>query len=249
MTRVAIVATSAVVRAGLEALVATTPALTVVGAVAEPEGGEMAATAPALLDAVRSLDPDVIVWAPATDRRTGDPANLDLVVDRREGSVFADPTADPSSERLVPTARGRAVPSIVVLADHPDPEWTTAALRAGVRAVLPREATAAELVAAVGAAAAGLTALPPDLAAELASAAAPRPPTPAAVAPPTPLTPRELEVLALLAEGLPNKAIAPRLGISEHTVKAHVTAIFAKLGVGTRAEAVVTAARRGVLML
>ena len=106
-----------------------------------------------------------------------------------------------------------------------------------------------ELVAAVSAAAAGLTVLPADLAAELATTAAPRAPAAAESGDAAPLTPRELEVLALLAEGLPNKAIAPRLGISEHTVKAHVTAIFGKLHAGTRAEAVVTAARRGLLML
>jgi two-component system nitrate/nitrite response regulator NarL len=64
-----------------------------------------------------------------------------------------------------------------------------------------------------------------------------------------PLTAREREVLALLALGLANKAIAPRLGISEHTVKAHVASIFEKLHVGTRAEAVVTAARTGLLLL
>ena len=63
------------------------------------------------------------------------------------------------------------------------------------------------------------------------------------------LTSREREVLALLAQGLANKAIAPRLGISEHTVKAHVASIFGKLGAGTRAEAVVTAARLGILLL
>ena len=63
------------------------------------------------------------------------------------------------------------------------------------------------------------------------------------------LTPRERQVLALLAEGLVNKQIAGRLAISEHTVKAHVAAIFAKLDAGTRAEAVVTAARLGLLML
>jgi DNA-binding NarL/FixJ family response regulator len=93
--------------------------------------------------------------------------------------------------------------------------------------------------------------LPAELAGDLAAATAPAAPRPSAgeAGEQAPLTPRELEVLALLAEGLPNKAIGPRLGISEHTVKAHVTAIFAKLHAGTRAEAVVTAARRGLLML
>ncbi len=71
---------------------------------------------------------------------------------------------------------------------------------------------------------------------------------PHVVTPPRRSTRRSARSL-LLAEGLANKQIAPRLGISEHTVKAHVAAVFAKLGAGTRAEAVVTAARRGLLML
>jgi len=64
-----------------------------------------------------------------------------------------------------------------------------------------------------------------------------------------PLTPRELEVLNLLAEGLPNKAIAARLQISDQTVKFHVASICGKLGVGNRTGAVRAAARRGLLAL
>jgi len=64
---------------------------------------------------------------------------------------------------------------------------------------------------------------------------------------PEPLTPREMEVLALVAEGLPNKRIAQKLGISEHTVKFHVNAIITKLGVESRTEAVTRAARLGIL--
>jgi DNA-binding NarL/FixJ family response regulator len=63
------------------------------------------------------------------------------------------------------------------------------------------------------------------------------------------LTERESEVLALLALGLPNKAIALRLGISDHTVKFHVSTIFSKLGASSRTEAVMVAARRGLLPL
>jgi DNA-binding NarL/FixJ family response regulator len=124
------------------------------------------------------------------------------------------------------------------------------AVRAGVRGVLPREAGVDEIVAAVEAVAAGLLALPAELADELLARVAPEP-VAAASAPAAgaSLTPREREVLTLLAQGLANKAIAPRLHISEHTVKAHVASIFEKLGAGTRAEAVVTAARLGILML
>jgi two-component system nitrate/nitrite response regulator NarL len=64
-----------------------------------------------------------------------------------------------------------------------------------------------------------------------------------------PLTPREIEVLELLAEGLPNKAIATRLGVSDQTVKFHVAAIIAKLGAANRTEAVRRAIHRGVIAM
>jgi len=64
-----------------------------------------------------------------------------------------------------------------------------------------------------------------------------------------PLTPRELEVLGLIAEGLPNKRVAQRLGISEHTVKYHINAILGKLEAESRTEAVTRAARLGWLIL
>jgi DNA-binding NarL/FixJ family response regulator len=63
------------------------------------------------------------------------------------------------------------------------------------------------------------------------------------------LTPRELEVLGLLAEGLPNKAIARRLDISDQTVKFHVAAIYGKLGAANRTDAVRRAVRRGLVVL
>jgi DNA-binding CsgD family transcriptional regulator len=64
-----------------------------------------------------------------------------------------------------------------------------------------------------------------------------------------PLTAREVQVLELLAEGLPNKAIAERLGISDQTVKFHVASIFGKLGARNRTDAVRLAARRGLITL
>ena len=64
-----------------------------------------------------------------------------------------------------------------------------------------------------------------------------------------PLTPREVEVLELLAEGLPNKAIAARLGVSDQTVKFHVAAISGKLGAANRTDAVRRAVRRGLITL
>jgi DNA-binding NarL/FixJ family response regulator len=64
-----------------------------------------------------------------------------------------------------------------------------------------------------------------------------------------PLTAREVEVLERLAEGLPNKAIAERLGISDQTVKFHVASIYGKLGVSNRTAAVRRAVRRGMISL
>jgi DNA-binding NarL/FixJ family response regulator len=64
-----------------------------------------------------------------------------------------------------------------------------------------------------------------------------------------PLTPREIQVLELLAEGLPNKAIADRLHISDQTVKFHVSSISGKLGAANRTDAVRRAVRRGLITL
>ena len=116
------------------------------------------------------------------------------------------------------------------------------ALRSGVRAVLPRHSSASQIVAAIEAAAAGFVVLEPgDLDGLLVN------PQTASLA--EPLTPREVEVLAMLAEGQSNKAIAHRLGISEHTVKFHVTSIMGKLDAGSRTEAVTQGIRQGLIML
>ena len=97
-------------------------------------------------------------------------------------------------------------------------------------------------MAAIEAAAAGFVVLQPsDLDGLLVN------PQPASLA--EPLTPREVEVLGMLAEGQSNKAIAHRLGISEHTVKFHVTSIMGKLDAGSRTEAVTRGIRQGLIML
>jgi DNA-binding NarL/FixJ family response regulator len=137
---------------------------------------------------------------------------------------------------------------IVILADESYSDWLADVLRYSVRAVLSREVTAGEIVAAVEAVAAGLVVLQPEIIESLLSAI---PPT-TRVMPTSPnqaLTPREIEVLGMLAEGLGNKTIARRLGISEHTVKFHVSSIFTKLNASSRTEAVTSGARQGLIML
>jgi DNA-binding NarL/FixJ family response regulator len=113
---------------------------------------------------------------------------------------------------------------------------------------LPRDAGTEEIVAAALAVASGLTALDRTLAQEALAGLARGRPEPVNDQS-EPLTAREREVLQLLAQGIPNKQIAQRLSISEHTVKFHVSAIMTKLGAASRTEAVTTAARRGLLLL
>jgi DNA-binding NarL/FixJ family response regulator len=225
--RVAVVADSPIVRAGILALLGAEPTLVVIDAVtpAEPRDDD----SPPLRELVASAAPDVVVWAPW---RLDDDALF---------SLHDDP-AERDSPRI----------AVVLLADLGGDGLAVRALRAGVAALLPADADGPEIAAAVHAAAAGLIAFPGSLARELIGAASaataatlPAQREPAGVA----LTPREREVLVLLAEGLPNKAIAPRLDITEHTVKAHVAAIYHKLGAGNRAEAVVAAARQGLILL
>lgn len=116
-------------------------------------------------------------------------------------------------------------------------------------AYLAPDVEAEALASAVRGVAAGLTVIDPDLiaAAGIHLHTAPHPvPTPIPAAG-EPLTAREREVLALVASGLPNKAIARELGISEHTAKFHVGSLLAKLGAASRTEAVTIATRRGLL--
>lgn len=112
---------------------------------------------------------------------------------------------------------------------------------------ISRESSGAELVAAIRAVASGLIVIEPSLAAHLL----PGGPQEAGdrVEAGMQLTARELDVLRWLAAGLPNKAIALELGISEHTVKFHVGSVLSKLDARSRTEAVTTAARRGLLAL
>src|SRR5207245_3202777 len=116
------------------------------------------------------------------------------------------------------------------------------ALGAGAQGVILRDASGSRLAAAVQAVAEGLIVLDAGTA---ESVLRPRPSAPPAV---EPLTPREQEVLQLLAQGLSNKLIAARLGISDHTVKFHVNAILGKLGAQSRTEALAQAARLGLVL-
>jgi DNA-binding NarL/FixJ family response regulator len=137
---------------------------------------------------------------------------------------------------------------VVVLADAPRRVLGEAVRERGlIRAVLPRDATSGEIRAAIDAVAAGLVALHPE-ALEPLRRRAPIP-TRAAPDPAQPLTAREIEVLGMLAEGLGNKIIAARLGISTHTAKFHVASIMAKLGAGSRTEAVTIGMRRGLVVI
>jgi DNA-binding NarL/FixJ family response regulator len=117
------------------------------------------------------------------------------------------------------------------------------ALRAGARGALSREASAEAIAPAALAVAAGHCVLDPHFASELLHLGQTTP------LPPSLLSPRETQVLSLLSEGLSNRDVAERLGISRHTAKFHVNAILDKLGATTRTEAVVLAARSGLLTL
>jgi DNA-binding NarL/FixJ family response regulator len=144
-------------------------------------------------------------------------------------------------------------PAVVLLAREPGA--AAAALRAldvPGWAVLPRGATAAELRAAIAAAAAGLAVLPAATAAS--GLTAPRPGVGGDEdgqgefdIPEEALTGREQEVLGLIGLGLSNKEIGVRLAISEHTAKFHVASVLAKLGAHNRAEAVHRGIRRGLV--
>ena len=223
MTRVLVAAGSAIARAGLEAILSREPALVLVGG---------SGTVNAVGDDVVECEPDVVLLELPANDSADSLAALHLL------SIDADDSARPA-------------PAVVVLTDERDAERLGSALCAGVRAILPRDAGAAEIIAAVGAAAAGLVSVARQWIDVVIPARGVTRPNPSRDDPArqAPLTARELDVLRLIAEGLANKQIASRLGISEHTVKFHVAAVFAKLRASTRAEAVMNGARRGLIVL
>ena len=143
------------------------------------------------------------------------------------------------------TRRHRGTAFIVIAADAQ--AGALDLLRAGARAVLSRDTDAAEVAVTLAAVRRGLCVLPNLFQAPATSDGDGARVPPAIVE--GGLTARERDVLAALADGLSNKAIARRLGISFHTVKFHVAGILAKLDADSRTEAVTKAAQRGLVML
>lgn len=152
-----------------------------------------------------------------------------------------------AAARLLGASAGPG-PALIVLSDDERLVGTLRGLSLRSWGLVPPDASAAELQAAVTAAALGLIVLAQPLgdrllAGRVAVAALP------AEGGDEPLTSREHEVLDLLGQGLSNKQIARRLAISEHTVKFHVSALYAKLGATSRTDAVSRGARRGLITL
>ncbi|WP_134739215.1 response regulator transcription factor [Nocardioides sp. 503] len=131
---------------------------------------------------------------------------------------------------------------VLVLTSYSDAERIVAALDAGAVGYLLKDADPEEIISGVRAVSRGESPLHPRAARTLLTARSTSP----TAGPASGLTPRELEVLALVRAGLANKQIARRLGISERTVKAHLTSTFARIGVVDRTQAAVWAERHDV---
>jgi NarL family two-component system response regulator YdfI len=212
-TRVAVAAESAVERAGLVALLAGSPAVTLVHATENVRDVET-------LTSAHDVDVVVIVLRA--------PSDLSLPLE------------------LTPDL-AHSAPALVILVDNAPIDWIAEAYAHGVYAVFPRDVNADELHGAVQSAGAGLVTLTRENYAALGVGA--RVTRTSASAAVEALTPRETEILGMLADGLANKEIAVRLNISAHTVKSHVQSLFSKLGADTRAEAVAVGVRRGLILL
>ena len=166
------------------------------------------------------------------EARQPDVVLMDLVMPRLDGVG-----AMRELRRLLPAAR------VIVLTSFADDDRLLPAIQAGAAGYLLKNADPQEVVRAVRAAHAGEALLDPAVAARLVDAIA----QPAGSEPAEPLTPREREVLALIARGLSNKLIARELGIAEKTVKTHVGHLLAKLGVTDRTQAALHAVRTGLV--
>jgi DNA-binding NarL/FixJ family response regulator len=202
--RVLVAEDHAVVRSGLERLLATTSEIEVVGGAAD---GEQAVTLAA------ELAPDVVL--------------MDLSMPNMDGIE--------ATRRIL---AGNDAVQVVVLTSISDREKIEAALDAGAIGYLLKDAEPEEVIRGIRAAARGESPIAPKAARTLLAARGERPESR--------LSDRELEVLRCVAEGLPNKVIARRLGISEKTVKAHLTRVYQQIGVTDRTQAALWARERSL---
>jgi DNA-binding NarL/FixJ family response regulator len=184
-----------------------------------------------MLDGVEGIDVRVVgETASPTDPSALSEADVVLLAD--EELLEEAAVAEDGTQALV----------LISEDDHAVPRLRALPLRGW--GIVPPDAPPEELAAAVSAAAHGLIALPKPLTARLLRGSS------ASVEELSePLTPREREVLELLGRGLSNRLIAQELHISEHTVKFHISSLYAKLEVSNRAEAVSQGARHGLISL
>jgi DNA-binding NarL/FixJ family response regulator len=136
--------------------------------------------------------------------------------------------------------------AIVVLTTFADDSTVLDALHAGARSYLTKDADHTEIAKALHAAAGGLTVFDPRVHATLLAATASAKPEPPATPPPDGLTDREAEILGLIARGMTNPEIAAQLFLSNHTIKTHISRIFAKTGSRDRAAAIGYAHRHNI---
>nr|WP_276514236.1 MULTISPECIES: response regulator transcription factor [Actinomadura] len=210
------------IRDGLAALLSSDPGIEVIGQAGNGrEAVEMA----------RRLDPDVVVMDIRMPEMDGLAATAELA-----GSP--DPDADPAGAR----------PKVLMLTTFDLDEYVYEALGAGASGFLLKDASAADLVNGVRVVAAGDALLAPSITRRLIGDFARRRrhqrPSPKATAG---LTPRELDVLRLMARGLSNAEIAAELVLAEQTVKTHVGHVLTKLGLRDRTQAVVYAYENGLV--
>ncbi|GAA2295813.1 response regulator transcription factor [Actinomadura luteofluorescens] len=210
------------IRDGLAALLSSDPGIEVIGQAGNGrEAVEMA----------RRLDPDVVVMDIRMPEMDGLAATAELA-----GSP--DPDADPADVR----------PKVLVLTTFDLDEYVYEALGSGASGFLLKDASAADLVNGVRVVAAGDALLAPSITRRLIGDFARRRrhqrPSPKATAG---LTPRELDVLRLMARGLSNAEVAAELVLAEQTVKTHVGHVLTKLGLRDRTQAVVYAYENGLV--